>query len=47
MIINCNVCQFISGYRTSIPAAYKGKNPDFLVVENTGRELIVRVRNKY
>ena len=39
--------QFISGYRTSIPAAYKGKNPDFLVVENTGRELIVRVRNKY
>lgn len=39
--------QFISGYRTSIPAAYKGKNPDFLVVENTGRELTVRVRNKY
>lgn len=39
--------QFISGYKTSIPAAYKGKNPDFLIVENTGSELIVRVRNKY
>ncbi len=39
--------RFIRGYKTDIPASYKGKNPDFLVIENTGTEIEVKVRKTF
>lgn len=39
--------ELVWGSKVEIPAAYKGKNPDFLIVESNDKEVLVKARKNF